>query len=218
MRTRAIGPKLAGESGRSNQVQHRRGSELNGSIVSLRKAIHEIEGARPLLFIASANMKFALPAGRPNSAGDPAIQMQLDVFAPMRVEGLSYCPARGGRPSRPLTERVVPLVAGRRDARWQRAGGGEIGMAAAVSAASADAGNLQNPKKDYPLNGLAHPIFYKVRGCPSAARARTAPQRRPETGAFPTGRSRLGLGRRDGSRPISGRPTCSANQIQRDGG
>jgi general secretion pathway protein M len=63
--------------------------ELNGSIVSLRKAIHEIEGARPFLFITSANMKLALPAGRPNSAEEPAIQVQLDVFAPMRVEARS---------------------------------------------------------------------------------------------------------------------------------
>jgi general secretion pathway protein M len=63
--------------------------ELNGSIVSLHKAIHEIEGARPFLFITSANMKLALPAGRPNSAEEPAIQVQLDVFAPMRVEARS---------------------------------------------------------------------------------------------------------------------------------
>jgi hypothetical protein len=41
------------------------------------------------LFITSANMKLALSAGRPNSAEEPAIQAQLDVFAPMQIEGRS---------------------------------------------------------------------------------------------------------------------------------
>jgi general secretion pathway protein M len=63
--------------------------EINGSIRALRKAIHDIEGARPYLFITSANMKLALPTGRPNSAEEPAIQVQLDVFAPMQLEGRS---------------------------------------------------------------------------------------------------------------------------------
>jgi Type II secretion system (T2SS), protein M subtype b len=61
--------------------------EIYGNIQALRKAIHEIEGARPYLFITGASMKLALPAGRPNSPEEPAIQAQLDVFAPMQIEG-----------------------------------------------------------------------------------------------------------------------------------
>ncbi len=63
--------------------------EIYGNIQALRKAIHGIEGARPYLFITSANMKLALSAGRPNSAEEPAIQAQLDVFVPMQIEGRS---------------------------------------------------------------------------------------------------------------------------------
>lgn len=60
--------------------------EIYGNIKTLRKAIYEIERARPYLFIASATMKLALSAGRPNGAEEPAIQVQLDVFAPMQVK------------------------------------------------------------------------------------------------------------------------------------
>jgi len=63
--------------------------EINGNIQALRKAIHGIEGARPYLFITGANMKLALPAGRPNSSEEPALQAQLDVFTPMQIEGHS---------------------------------------------------------------------------------------------------------------------------------
>jgi general secretion pathway protein M len=61
--------------------------EIYGNIQALRKAIHGIEGARPYLFITSANMKLVLPAGRPNSAEESTTQAQLDVFAPMQIEG-----------------------------------------------------------------------------------------------------------------------------------
>jgi hypothetical protein len=61
--------------------------EIYGTIQALRKAIHGIEGARPYLFITGASMKLALPAGRQNSTEEPAIQAQLDVFAPMQMEG-----------------------------------------------------------------------------------------------------------------------------------
>jgi general secretion pathway protein M len=61
--------------------------EIHGKIQALRKVIHGIEGARPYLFITSANMKLALPTGRPNGAEEPAIQAQLDVFAPIQIEG-----------------------------------------------------------------------------------------------------------------------------------
>jgi hypothetical protein len=63
--------------------------EIHGSIQALRKVIHGIEGAHPYLFITSANMKLALPTGRPNSAEEPAMQAQLDVFAPMQIKGRS---------------------------------------------------------------------------------------------------------------------------------
>ena len=67
--------------------------------------------------------------------------------------------------------------------------------------ASADARNLQSPNKDYPLSSGPPDFLQESRAVrPSAARARTAPQGGP-TGAFPTGRSRLGLGRRDDRRP-----------------
>jgi hypothetical protein len=63
--------------------------EIYGNIQALRKTIHGIEGARPYLFIAGANLKLALSAGRPNSPEEPAVQAQLDVFAPMQIEGRS---------------------------------------------------------------------------------------------------------------------------------
>jgi Type II secretion system (T2SS), protein M subtype b len=61
--------------------------EIYGNIQALRKAIHGIEAARPYLFITGANLKPALSAGRPNSAEEPAVQAQLDVFVPMWIEG-----------------------------------------------------------------------------------------------------------------------------------
>jgi general secretion pathway protein M len=64
-------------------------TEIYGNIQAIRKAIHGIEGARPYLFIANASIKQALSTGRPNSAEEPVIQAQLDVFAPMRIEGHS---------------------------------------------------------------------------------------------------------------------------------
>ncbi|MBV9970183.1 MAG: hypothetical protein JO228_09380 [Xanthobacteraceae bacterium] len=59
--------------------------DIVGNIQALRKAIHGIEGARPYLFVTTADMKLALPAGRPNGAEEPAIQAQIDVFAPMEL-------------------------------------------------------------------------------------------------------------------------------------
>jgi hypothetical protein len=63
--------------------------EIYGNVQSLRKAIHEIEGARPYMFITGANLKLVMAASRPNSAEEPAIQAQLDVFAPIQIEGRS---------------------------------------------------------------------------------------------------------------------------------
>jgi general secretion pathway protein M len=61
--------------------------EIYGDTKALRKALHGIERARPYLFVAGANMKLGLPAGRPNGAEEPSIQVQLDVFAPTQIEG-----------------------------------------------------------------------------------------------------------------------------------
>jgi hypothetical protein len=74
----AIGPKPATKAGRDLR-QHPGPSQSNTWD----------RGARPYLFIASANMKLALPAGRPNTAEEPTVQVQLDVFAPMQIEGRS---------------------------------------------------------------------------------------------------------------------------------
>jgi general secretion pathway protein M len=61
--------------------------EIYGGIKSVQKAIFAIEGARPYLFISGAVMKTALPTGRPGISEEPLIQAQLDIFAPMQIEG-----------------------------------------------------------------------------------------------------------------------------------
>jgi general secretion pathway protein M len=60
--------------------------DIYGSIQAVRKAIHAIESAKPYLFVAGADMKLALPTGRPGAAEEPVIQVQLDVFAPMQIK------------------------------------------------------------------------------------------------------------------------------------
>jgi hypothetical protein len=60
--------------------------EIYGSLQAIRKTIHAIEGAKPYFFVAAADMKLALPTGRPGAVDEPVIQAQLDVFAPMQIK------------------------------------------------------------------------------------------------------------------------------------
>jgi len=62
--------------------------EIQGSMQTLQRAIFSIENAKPYLFVMNAEIKPALSAG--NAAGvaqEPVIQAQLDVFAPISIEG-----------------------------------------------------------------------------------------------------------------------------------
>jgi general secretion pathway protein M len=61
--------------------------EIYGGIKSVQKAIFAMEGAKPYLFVTGAVMKSALPTSRPNVPEEPVIQAQLDIFAPMQIEG-----------------------------------------------------------------------------------------------------------------------------------
>lgn len=63
--------------------------DIVGTLQSIHRAIHEIEGIKPHLFITSAVMKPSPPAGasRPGVAEPPLIQVQLDVFGAVQIGG-----------------------------------------------------------------------------------------------------------------------------------
>jgi Type II secretion system (T2SS), protein M subtype b len=59
--------------------------ELQGSVPAVHRAIAAIEGIKPYLFVRSAVLKLAPAAGRPDSAHEPLIDAELDVFGALRL-------------------------------------------------------------------------------------------------------------------------------------
>ena len=63
--------------------------EIYGSLPAIHRAIHAVEAAKPHLFIASAGLKPAPPAGKPGTPEEPVIEAQLEVFGATRIEASS---------------------------------------------------------------------------------------------------------------------------------
>ena len=61
--------------------------ELSGPIQSVRHAVYGIESARPYLFITAATIKGPPTIGGQAPAGEPTLQVQLDVFGAIQIDG-----------------------------------------------------------------------------------------------------------------------------------
>jgi general secretion pathway protein M len=61
--------------------------EIFGSLQSIHRAIHDIESAKPYLFISGAAIKVMPPAGGQGNPGEPIIQAQLDIFGAIQLGG-----------------------------------------------------------------------------------------------------------------------------------
>ncbi|MGA2287767.1 type II secretion system protein GspM [Bradyrhizobium sp.] len=61
--------------------------EIFGPLQSIHRAIHDIESAKPYLFITAAAIKLMPPAGGQGTPGEPMIQAQLDIFGAIQLGG-----------------------------------------------------------------------------------------------------------------------------------
>jgi hypothetical protein len=61
--------------------------EIFGSLPAIHRAVHAIESAKPYLFITSAAIKVSPSVGNPGIPGEPVMQVQLDIFGAMQVNG-----------------------------------------------------------------------------------------------------------------------------------
>jgi hypothetical protein len=61
--------------------------EIYGPLAAIHRAVATIEASKPFLFVRSAAIKPAPPAGRPDNSQEPVIEAQLDVFGAVRNAG-----------------------------------------------------------------------------------------------------------------------------------
>jgi general secretion pathway protein M len=61
--------------------------EIVGPLQSIRRVVHEIESAKPYLFVTGADLKVASTASKQGVSEEPIIQAQLDIFGAVQMSG-----------------------------------------------------------------------------------------------------------------------------------